>query len=334
MKEFFAERRRMWQFFLVVACVAAGWAGHVMWKIYSPDNVRGKIIREGARELINPILSCEIGTKNVFIELRPIEEKLNKAVERALDEGKAKDISVYVRMMNSGRWIGINEDAKYVPASLMKVLVMMAYLKTAENDSQLLSQRITYAHIDPLDLRPPGLELGMKYSVETLIRKMIVDSNNSALYLLADNLPLNSLKEVFDDLNLKLPASQREGEIEYMSPKTYSLVFRVLYGASYLSREMSEKALEFLAGTSFKDGIVTSLLPSLTVAHKFGVSTVLENGSTFRELHDCGIVYYPEHPYLLCVMTKGRDVEDLKQVIGNVSTVTYQEVGKFFQNGG
>jgi len=27
------------------------------------------------------------------------------------------------------------------------------------------------------------------------------------------------------------------------------------------------------------------------------------------QLHDCGIVYYPETPYLLCVMTKGWNFE-------------------------
>jgi hypothetical protein len=45
------------------------------------------------------------------------------------------------------------------------------------------------------------------------------------------------------------------------------------------------------------------------------------------EMHDCGIVYYPYRPYLLCVMTKGSgEIKSLETVIQDVSKMVYEEV--------
>ena len=46
-------------------------------------------------------------------------------------------------------------------------------------------------------------------------------------------------------------------------------------------------------------------------------------GTPEHELHDCGIVYYPEHPYFLCVMTRGGDRPKLAAAIADVSKVAY-----------
>jgi hypothetical protein len=56
------------------------------------------------------------------------------------------------------------------------------------------------------------------------------------------------------------------------------------------------------------------------------------SGSTFTimtgegELHDCGIVYHPEASYILCVMTSGKDFEEQKSAIAQVSRVVYEAV--------
>lgn len=44
------------------------------------------------------------------------------------------------------------------------------------------------------------------------------------------------------------------------------------------------------------------------------------------ELHDCGIIYYPNNPYVLCVMTRGDSMEELKKIISTISLMTYKEV--------
>lgn len=58
----------------------------------------------------------------------------------------------------------------------------------------------------------------------------------------------------------------------------------------------------------------------MTVAHKTGY---WYEGEQF---HDCGIVYYPENPYILCVMTQGFSLSEANAVIANLSRVTYEYV--------
>ena len=67
-------------------------------------------------------------------------------------------------------------------------------------------------------------------------------------------------------------------------------------------------------------------VPSSTVvAHKFGEHVSLANGQINTiELHDCGIVYYNNNPYFLCIMTKGRDLGELKNIIKGISSIVYQ----------
>jgi len=105
-----------------------------------------------------------------------------------------------------------------------------------------------------------------------------------------------------------------------MSPEIYSRLFRALYNATYLPDIESEQAFELLSQTDFNGGLVQGISASMTVAHKFGEHTEVENGKTIdRELHDCGIVYYPNQPYFLCVMTRGQDFPTLEKIIGNIS---------------
>jgi beta-lactamase class A len=62
------------------------------------------------------------------------------------------------------------------------------------------------------------------------------------------------------------------------------------------------------------------------VAHKFG-----EWGNGYeKELHETGIVYIADNPYILTVMTNGRDWNALSGVIAQVSKTVYDHMS---QNG-
>ncbi len=51
-------------------------------------------------------------------------------------------IGIYVRNLNNGPWFGINEDEKYSPASLMKVPILITFLKWIESDPNILTRKI------------------------------------------------------------------------------------------------------------------------------------------------------------------------------------------------
>jgi hypothetical protein len=67
----------------------------------------------------------------------------------------------------------------------------------------------------------------------------------------------------------------------------------------------------------------------LVIANKFGIRS--ENDDKDQQLHDCGIIYYPNHPYLLCVMTKGNDVNEMEKVIQDISKSVFDEINTRYQ---
>jgi beta-lactamase class A len=102
----------------------------------------------------------------------------------------------------------------------------------------------------------------------------------------------------------------------------------VLYNASYLNRELSEKALKHLSSSVFREGIIAGTPPGVEIASKFGERTihVSDEEPDIMQLHDFGIIYFPKHPYLLGVMTRGKDFKELGKVIRDISHEVYEEV--------
>jgi hypothetical protein len=105
----------------------------------------------------------------------------------------------------------------------------------------------------------------------------------------------------------------------------YSGFFRILYNASYLNREMSEKALQLLSLQDFPQGIAGGVPEGIKVAAKFG-EIVPENNREDVQLHEFGIVYHPKSHYILGIMTQGGDFATQAELIRDISRMIYSEV--------
>jgi beta-lactamase class A len=140
--------------------------------------------------------------------------------------------------------------------------------------------------------------------------------------LLVENLPLPIQDKVFTDLGITVPGVR--GTEDYMSVSDYAAFFRILYNASYLSKDDSQKALDLLTKVDFADGLRAGVPKDVPVANKFGERQI----GTSQQLHDCGIVYFKDHPYLLCIMSRGSDFNKLASSIKDVSRLVYGEVQK------
>ncbi|HQL69686.1 MAG TPA: class A beta-lactamase-related serine hydrolase [Bacteroidales bacterium] len=283
----------------------------------------------GAYELTNPLLDCD----NFEPSILPNHVKLKKALATYVDtnvkNGNAKSISVYFRSMDNGPWIGIGENTMYPPASLLKVPLMIAILKKAEKDPEILKSKVYYNQIMDASHSPnihsaKKLEIGNTYTVDQLLEYMISYSDNNAKEILLKFVDDDFLFKVFIDLGVDM--QHRDLQQDFITCREYSSFFRILYNASYLSRDMSEKALKLLTKTSFHQGIPNPLPDNIIVAHKFGERAYPD--SNIKQLHDCGIVYFEGRPYLLCVMTLGTDFDKLVKIISDISALTYNEISK------
>jgi beta-lactamase class A len=287
--------------------------------------------RNGKYKFVRPLMAVDYPAelKN-FFEFLPLQGQLKKLGDQVVADGTVKRISIYFRDLDDGRWTGVNENDKYAPASLFKVPVMIAYFKEAESDPTILKKELVYdaSQFAKVEKNEGEDELvsGHGYTVEDLIRHMIIYSNNQAYALLLKNIDLHLLDEIFTDLGIEAPSSVQAAGQYGISAKNYSFFFRLLRNATFLNAEMSEKALEILSQTTFHDGLEAGVPKGIVVAHKFGIQNNNKDGVlTSVELHDCGIVYTPKN-YFLCVMSEGQDFSQLQKVIRDVSALVYQEV--------
>ncbi len=275
---------------------------------------------------INPLLACNAPEKKDSSELESLKIIVQKIINQKKASGAITNASIYFRDPITGRWAGINSNEKFIPASLLKVPLMIAYFKLAETKPDILSRQILYQNknnnnelenINPSHAIKPGTA----YAVSELIRSMIVDSDNNAVQLLVNNINEDYVHEVFSDIGIPFTSLN---DIYYgITAKEYSMFFRILYNATYLNRDMSEQALGLLSKATFKDGLAAGIPDKTLIVHKFGERSLPQNISIIKELHDCGIIYAPKHPYLLCVMTQGPTFAELQNTIKDISAAVY-----------
>jgi len=283
-------------------------------------------------QFINPILYLRTDKSLYSDEFKNLVNELDLSINSDLSDHTADDISVYFRYLNTGHWTGINENELYRPSSMLKVLTLMSTVKLIEYGAISPTQMIQYnpAEDDKQYYKPNDNMVSGHYPVQDLMKVMIVDSDNGANSALLSNESINA--EFNDTYKLfRLPnPSAASTTPDFMSVRSYSVIFRTLYNATYLSDNSSEQVLSLLTHTNFTSGLTAGIPKNIVVAHKFGEATDDDvSGSIIsRELHDCGIIYYPGKPYLLCVMTKGTDFSKLEGVISGISEIAYDFVSR------
>lgn len=287
---------------------------------------------EAQYHFINPLLYL-ITNKDLYTgQYTNLIADLNSYINSAKTVNNATDISIYFRDLNTGHWTGIGENDKYRPGSMLKVVTLMATVQQAESGKVSLSEEIKYSPGNTLgdtslQYYQPEFHLtsGM-HTIQELTKAAVMFSDNGANDALLSNPAIN--KEFGEIFKLsRLPFTESIDK-DFMSPRSYSAVWRTLYNATFLSTAMSDQVLQLLTGTTFRDGLVAGVPTSTVVSHKFGEYTLKSEDGIIvnRELHDCGIIYYPEHPYFLCVMTRGKDFPSLAKTIAGASNVVYSYV--------
>jgi len=249
-----------------------------------------------------------------------------------LKSDSVSDISLYFYSFSDSTGFGINDDELYAPASLAKVPIMIAFYKMAESDESLLNRKVAI----PATMQKPfvqsyadpdNIKAGGTYSINQLINNMIIKSDNMAMQVLKDYIrpmnyrPLNSVYYA-----LKLPFVKDSSDENSFSSGIYATTFIALYKASYLDRALSGKALDLLKRSEFAEGLCAGLPPEIKVAHKFGERGYLNNNQ--KQLHECGIIFYTPHPYLLCIMTRGQSLHSQAAVLKRLSMETYNCIVK------
>ncbi len=281
--------------------------------------------------LINPT-RCEPGTAFVNPEYDALRQELNGYIAQQRSAGLEK-AGVYFRDLRNGPTFSINAKDTYIGASILKMPVLLEYLKEAETQPEIFDVELV-AEIVPTTTNQglpvnQTVEGGKKYTVRTLLERMIKYSDNNSRAALVkfyqSRHPEGRI--ILDTLeNIGISQLKTDDQGTYISVDATASIFRILYNAAYLGPEQSQLALTWLTASAYDDGIAKPIPQDIPVANKYGIY----NTAQVKELHDCGIIFYPNHPYVLCVMTKGRSIENLQNTIVHISKVVYEELASRF----
>lgn len=325
---------------LIICAVAVIFSFGAGWLVHSriiDSTKNSQTLRSGGEgyKFINPLLLCNVNEKNQSEESGGLGKKLQSFVDQAISKKDIDNASIYFRELGTGKWSDINGNEVYSLASLGKLPILITYLKLGEADSKVFEKILIYngdqddnkqQEIVPINSIIPN----KPYQVSELLFYMMAYSDNNATALLYNNLDFNYLKAVYEDLGISLEnVGKNPKAIDFITARQYSYFFRILFNATFLNRGNSEQALKAMTQTTFKDGLRMGVPENIEVAHKFGLTSILDQNVlkiTSRELHDCGIIY-TENPYLLCVMTKSHaPIEKIEGFIKDVSKTVYEEV--------
>lgn len=212
-------------------------------------------------------------------------------------------IGLYFEYLPSGVSIGINDKDPFISASLLKTPFIMGMLQQIEKGFLRNEALLT---LKETDLDPSYGTLwkegaGYRLTVEEAIRRSLVESDNTAVRVLDALVPEDMVVEVYGALDIPI---EKDGDYVVTTPKNYASIFRCLYLSCFLSFEGSQYMLSTLTNTQFHDGLAEGIPEGVPFAHKIGIFDLQEGGDRILRL-DCGIVYVPKRPYMVCLFIEG-----------------------------
>lgn len=278
-------------------------------------------------QFINPLLECN--TTFNFSPVNELEKKIKDYVNKSKFENKINDVWIFFRILKNGSIISINQEQKFISASLLKLPLAIAYYKLYEdNKIDILNETIKissdFKSSTTRNIWKDNIVPWNEYNINYLIEEMLKNSDNTAAEILYENIWWN-IKPVYDDLWIKW-FSIDQFWINYISVKDLASFMRILYNWSYLNKANSENLLKILSETNFFDWLRSYNPNKFIISDKFWERWFDDNEE--KQLHDCWIVYKTNNPYLLCIMTKWKNFSELKSVIQEVSKIVYDDLNK------
>lgn len=276
---------------LLVAC-ALLLLGNIGWIVQARQNQSAVTLQERY-----PLLSKRILADNpndILINFVPLRKQLATEFDKITGQK-----SFYFEYLPDGTSIRNGSDNQLIAASLIKVPLCMNLYKAAELGRIQLDQEVsvTSGELDnaygDLYQRGAGTTLTLRQAAQLALEQ----SDNTATHVIFDHISglLNADEESLARLDVDQNTQAGQAII---NAKSYASVLKSLYFSSYLQKQDSQELLSYLTKSMATNRLAKHLPNSVPVAHKIGVYN-----ATWAE-SDCGIVYAPKRPYVICVMVE------------------------------
>lgn len=238
-------------------------------------------------------------------------EDLKKIVSQIADK-EWNNYSIFVSSINSDFTLDINGRTIYTAASINKLPIVAALYYFAQKGDIDLDEVITLQKEDIQDYGTGSIrydEPGTTYSVKTLAKLMLQQSDNTAAYIIANHIiGINKIQQLINSWGLE--------QTDMTSNKTsnldmYKLMVK-LYREQATNHAYTLELLSFLKDTDFEDRIPTLLPKNVIVYHK--------TGNEIGVIHDVGIVVNPKIQYYIGILTS--DVTDEESAVKTIESIS------------
>lgn len=299
----------------ILAAAAAGFGAAWFIKDLAPDSEYSEDQREAQFPLLSVGLFEEV-QNDTIINFVPLRKKLT---ERFSHISARK--SFYFEYLPDGTSIRLGADDNIIAASLLKVPMVMNLYRAAElgkislDDKAALTQSELDDNYGELWRKGAGYQMTYREAAQHILK----ESNNTATRFVYDH--IKDLLKPDEQSLARLDVDQNaENGQAVVNARSYSSVIKGLYLGACLNKTDSQEILHYLTESDETERL-TKLLPNdVQVAHKNGVY----NANSWAQ-SDCGLVYAPKRPYLLCVMVELPD-DQADALISQVSKDVYDFV--------
>lgn len=245
------------------------------------------------------------------VSYRSLEKEITDLI--AQEQGT---YGVYVLDLTTRQVCGVNEDTVFHAASTFK-LPLNLYLFQQIVDGQINPlTKLTYysKHYEGGTGILQNKKYGTSYTIQELSKYSIVYSDNVATNMLLSYLGRSNVKKMMSSMG----GSVVDTSANTTCPRDMALYMDALVEFNKEHPNEGAVLLNHFKNTIFNDRIPTLLPPDTEVAHKTG------NWPKTGSFHDVGIVYHPNHPYIIALFSKNvASSTHAYQVLQRLSRLVY-----------
>ena len=308
----FGHRRQLrWMAFLIFVCLIG-----LLVLLLSLSPTQEVPVARAKIPAVDPMLAApepapQFVTRDLRVELERVAQRYPISY------------GVVVSDPSSGETVTMNQDQRFLAASLTKLPTLLTLYRGAARGEVDLDAEITMRASDVqaygtgvLYLRPVGTTMTLRECAELMIK----ESDNTAWVMLHRYIGQSNVEAELYDMGAR--------STQYWNPNTTTphdilLMLEKVAAPSYTSPELSAEMLDMMTNTSFEDRLPQPLPEGTRVAHKIG-----SYGDTFS---DAGIVFpegsqKAEDAYYIVVIVGDTTEWTARSAIQEMSLAAYESL--------
>ena len=260
---------------------------------------------------------------------KPDTDTIRKIIASAAREFPGV-LSVAYEDLESSRTVYYNAGVTFPAASIVKVPIFIELYRQFQKgllspgDTMKVESRFKVGGSGKVKDMPDGTPVSLKQLGEW----MITISDNAATDMLISRIGMKAVNTRLALLGLRNTTLQRtifdfsaidRGRDNLTTPADMCSLFAQLYRGRIFAEPRQSEVIGILKRQTRNHLIPKYLPPSVAVAHKTGELSGVTG--------DCGIIYYPGKPYVLCILAKDiTDMDSASRIIASLSGKIYKAV--------